>query len=52
MQKLYSTNETAKILGYTRAAVIRIYIKRGIIKATKVGRDWMVEQKEIDRLKK
>ena len=46
----YTTKEVAQALGLGHST-IRIYIVLGKIKAAKFGRDWMIEEKELDRLK-
>lgn len=43
-----TTTEAAAILGVTRAWLWRL-IKRGTIKAERRGRDWWIEQAEVDR---
>jgi len=43
MKELMSTVEAAKLIGISRPAV-HYAIKRGNIKARKLGRDWMVEK--------
>ena len=45
-QKLYSTTEIAKLLGISRIAVFK-KIKSGEIKAKKVGRNFVIESKNL-----
>jgi excisionase family DNA binding protein len=47
---LIGTAEVSKQLGLTMGR-IRTMIASGIIKAEKVGRDWLVEESEVARLK-
>ena len=42
----FSTSETAKILGISRIAVFK-KIKAGRIKAKKIGRNFVIERKEL-----
>jgi excisionase family DNA binding protein len=49
MKKFISTSETATLLGISRIAVFK-KIKRGEIKAEKVGRNYLITKKESDRL--
>lgn len=44
--KLYSIRETAKILGCV-PATIRSYINKGIIKADKLGRKYLIAHSEL-----
>lgn len=46
-KKFLSTVELAKILGISRIAVYN-KIKRGEIKATKVGRNFVIEKKDLE----
>jgi len=48
-KKLYSCPEAAKILGLSRIAVYK-KIKKGQIKARKIGRNYVIERKEIKPL--
>jgi len=45
-QKLYSTAEIAELLGISRIAVFK-KIKSGEIKAKKVGRNFVIESKDM-----
>ncbi len=45
-----TTQQTADLLGLAQST-IRVYIMRGKIKATKVGRDWVIDHIELQRLK-
>lgn len=47
-QRYYSTTEAAAELGYTNDAYIRRIILRGKLRAKKLGRDWLISQKNID----
>ena len=49
MGKFISTPELATILGISRVAVFK-KIKKGGIKAEKIGRNFMITRKEADRL--
>lgn len=51
-KKIYTTKETAEILGYASDAVIRLMIKQGRIKADRFGSMWMISKSEIRRLLK
>jgi len=46
-KKFLSTTELAKILGISRVAVFK-KIKNDQIKATKVGRNFVIERKDLD----
>lgn len=48
-KEFFSTAELAKILGVSRIAVYK-RIKRGDIKATRVGRSFVVNKKDIKHL--
>jgi excisionase family DNA binding protein len=43
--------EAASLLGVSHAT-LRAQIHRGRLKATKVGRDWLVDRLEIDRYRR
>lgn len=45
-KKYFSTNELAKILGISRIAVFK-KIKRGEIKAVKVGRNFVIQKEDL-----
>jgi len=45
-KKFFSTTEIAKILGISRVAVFK-KIKKGEIKATKVGRNFIIDKKDL-----
>ena len=50
MNKIFlSTTEVAKILGISRVAVFR-KIKKGDIKATKVGRNYVIAKRDLDSI--
>lgn len=46
-KNFYSTTELAKILGISRIAVFQ-KIQKGKIKATKVGRNFIIPKKELE----
>ena len=48
---MFTTRETAELLGYASANVIRVMLKKDMIKGVKKGRDWLIPQEEIDRIK-
>lgn len=48
MNKLYTTKEADELLGLTTGSV-GVYIRRGVLIATKYGRDWMVSHDELMR---
>ena len=48
-KKFISTTELAKILGISRIAVYK-KIKSGKIKATKVGRDFVIDKKDLGNI--
>ena len=50
-KKFLSTTELAKILGISRIAVYK-KIKNGKIKATKVGRNFVIDKKELGNILK
>jgi excisionase family DNA binding protein len=50
-EKLYSVREAAEALGKKTAAIMK-GIRKGTIKADKVGWSWVITATEIDRLKK
>jgi hypothetical protein len=45
----YSLAEAAKILGYASGSVIRDYIYKGIMKGTKIGRNYVIDFREIKK---
>lgn len=47
---MYSIKEVANILNF-HWQTVRNMILRGEIKATKIGRQWRISEKEIQRLK-
>lgn len=47
---LLTTNQAAARLNVTRPLVIRL-CQQGRIKAQKVGRDWLIEEKELSKYK-
>ena len=49
--KLYRTGKAAEMLGVSRVTVIR-WIKRGRIKAVRVGKEFRVPEDEVRRLLK
>ena len=48
-KKFLSTIELAKILGISRIAVYK-KIKKGIIKAEKIGRNFVIDKKELGKI--
>lgn len=48
MSKLLSLSDAASRLN-TSGANLRGAIARGSLKATKVGRDWLVDEREVER---
>ena len=50
-QGYLSVKETAQILGQTRQEIVR-KIWRGFIKVERVGREYIVPESEVKRLKK
>ena len=48
-QEVYTLQETAAILKVTTRTV-RNWIKKGLIRASKLGRIWRIRREEIDRL--
>ncbi len=48
---LYSVPEVAKMLGVSRQEIVR-RIWRGFINAEKVGRDYIITKREVEKLKK
>lgn len=49
MKMYYSLAEAAKMLGYASGGVIRDYIYKGMMKGTKIGRNYVVDYREIKR---
>jgi len=49
--KYINTTEASAIIGITRKGV-RELIRKGILKAERVGRDWLVDKKSVDKVKK
>jgi len=48
-KKLFSTSETAKIMGISRVAVFK-KIKNGQIKAIKLGRNFFIKISELNKI--
>ncbi len=46
--KAYTTDEVAEILKVTKRSVYN-YLKTGELKGTKLGRDYRITQKELER---
>ena len=46
--EIYTAAEAGKILGIL-GATVRQYCLSGRLRATKVGRDWLIEKQEIER---
>lgn len=51
MSKLYTTAEAATVLGIQPKTVTR-YILRGLIQAEKHGRDYQIEDEELERFRR
>lgn len=49
--KFYTTEEVAKILNVTPAAV-RYWARKGKIKAVREGEKWLIPEEEVERLRK
>lgn len=49
---IYTVKEMAEAVGYKNPARVRAMIIEGKIKAEKVGRDWFISPKEVERIKK
>lgn len=49
---IYTVKEMAQAVGYKNPARVRAMIIEGKIKAEKVGRDWFIAPKEVERIKK
>lgn len=49
---IYTVKEMAQAVGYKNPARVRAMIIEGKIKAEKVGRDWFISPKEVERIKK
>jgi len=45
---MLTTTQAAEQLNIKRGTVIQ-YIERGLIKASKTGRDWFIRQSEVNR---
>jgi len=48
---LLTTTQAAEMLNVTQR-MIRAYCQDGRLKATKVGRDWLIEESDLDQLKR
>ncbi len=49
--EIISTEEAAKIL-YVKPYTVREYIKKGLLKAKKIGKRYLIRKSEIDKLLK
>ncbi len=49
---MYTTRQAAELLGYASDAVIRLMIIKKKIKAEKFGHVWMIDKKELDKIKR
>lgn len=49
--KLLTLSQAATSLGLS-AGTLRIQVSRGRLQATKVSRDWMVEEEEVERYRR
>lgn len=50
LDRMYTTKEAAKILGYANDAVIRLMIKQKRLKARKFGHIWMISAGEVEKI--
>jgi len=48
---MHTTKEAAQLLGVTPSN-LRIQISVGRLKATKMGRDWFIEEAELERYRR
>lgn len=51
MSEILTPIEAAKILGLAQSGVCR-YCQSGRLKATKVGRQWLIDRKDLDAFAK
>ncbi|MBU1033945.1 helix-turn-helix domain-containing protein [Patescibacteria group bacterium] len=49
--KYFSTQQTAKILGYNDDSYVRQLIRQGHLKAVKIGKSWGVSEKSLHQLR-
>jgi len=49
--KLYSTTETAELLGISDS-LVRRYLREGRLKGLEVGKFWVISETEISRFEK
>lgn len=49
MERVYKVNELPKLTGLT-ADSIRYFIRKGKIKAVKIGKNYVVKESEIQRI--
>jgi excisionase family DNA binding protein len=48
---MMTTKDAARALGLKTTGAVRQLILEDKLKATKIGRDWMIEESEIERFK-
>jgi len=48
----YLTTEQASKLLHVSAYTVRVYVKQGLLKATRIGRQYLIGTTEIERLLK
>ena len=51
LSKYYTTSQASKILKIQTRS-ISTYIGRGMIKASKIGRDYFIEKQEVERFQR
>lgn len=51
MTNLLTTQQAADLLGLDRRTVLK-YIERGLIQATKFGRDWQIDPAEVEHFQR
>jgi excisionase family DNA binding protein len=52
MEGVMTVAEAARKLGLKSDGSLRLQIRRGILKAEKIGRDWLVTEDEIERYRR
>jgi excisionase family DNA binding protein len=50
MKKLLTTKDAGKILGVSPLRVFQL-IKAGRLPAVKIGRDWMIKERDLEKVK-
>lgn len=46
---MLTTNQAAERLGFTSHRPVVALIRRGVLHAVKLGRDWLIEEAEVER---